>query len=68
MLSYQGVAHLRRIGRRGLVGGSVSLWVSFEVSKPHAWPSSLSLCLSLSLSQWPVGLDVALSSQVWLLT
>ena len=33
--------YLRRTRRCGLAGGSVSLWVNFEVSKTHAMPSCL---------------------------
>ena len=41
MLSHWGVAlfeRIRRVRRRGLVGGSVSLRVNFDVSKAHARP------------------------------
>ena len=34
---------IRRIKRCGLVGGSLSLWVSFEVSNASARPECVSL-------------------------
>ena len=57
-LGHQGVEFsegIRRIRRRGPVGGSVSLRVGFEVPKAHARPS-LSLCLL------PAGHDGELSA------
>ena len=54
MLSHQGVAlfeKIKRIRRCGLVGGSVSLGVGFEISKAHAKPRvSLLMDLSVALS------------------
>jgi hypothetical protein len=35
MLAHQKVALFERIRKYGLIGESVSLWVSFEVSKVH---------------------------------
>ena len=51
MLSHQGVELFDgRIGRYGLVGGSVSLVVGCEISKAHARPRlSLPLCLQIRM-------------------
>lgn len=43
MLRHQGVALLDKLRRWGLVEGSVSLGVAFEVSKPKSGPVALSL-------------------------
>lgn len=43
MLGHQGVALFERIGKCGLVGGSMSWWVDFEVSRTQARPSGFSL-------------------------
>ena len=57
MLSHQEVALLEKDWGCGLVGGSMSLRVGFEVSKAQASPR-----VSLSLFQLPVDLDIELTA------
>ena len=58
MLSHQGVKlfdRIRRVRRHGLLGGSMSLGVGFELSKAHTGPGFF-------LSLLPANQDVKLSA------